>query len=193
MAAPAILYIHGFNSSPQSAKAQQLAAHLARHHPDTRCAAPALPNDPARAIALLEQAIAELGQPLLLGSSLGGCYATYLAEKHRLRAVLVNPAVRPWRLFAGYLGPQVNHYTGEHWELTAAHVEALRALEVPAISRPEHFLVLLQTGDETLDWRDAADYYRDCSLLRQLGGSHGFDNFADVLPLIYRFAGLNPV
>lgn len=193
MAAPAILYIHGFNSSPQSAKAQQLAAHLARHHPDTRCSAPALPNDPARAIALLEQAIVELGQPLLLGSSLGGCYATYLAEKHRLRAVLVNPAVRPWRLFAGYLGPQVNHYTGEHWELTAAHVEALRALEVPAISRPEHFLVLLQTGDETLDWRDAADYYRDCSLLRQLGGSHGFDNFADVLPLIYRFAGLNPV
>jgi predicted esterase YcpF (UPF0227 family) len=193
MAAPAILYIHGFNSSPQSAKAQQLAAHLARHHPDTRCSAPALPNDPARAIALLEQAIVELGQPLLLGSSLGGCYATYLAEKHRLRAVLVNPAVRPWRLFAGYLGPQVNHYTGEHWELTAVHVEALRALEVPAISRPEDFLVLLQTGDETLDWRDAADYYRDCSLLRQLGGSHGFDNFADVLPLIYRFAGLNPV
>lgn len=193
MAAPAILYIHGFNSAPQSTKAQQLAAHLARHHPDTRCSAPALPNDPARAIALLEQAIVELGQPLLLGSSLGGCYATYLAEKHRLRAVLVNPAVRPWRLFAGYLGPQVNHYTGEHWELTAAHVEALRALEVPAISRPEHFLVLLQTGDETLDWRDAADYYRDCSLLRQLGGSHGFDNFADVLPLIYRFAGLNPV
>lgn len=191
MADPAILYIHGFNSSPQSAKARQLGEHLARHHPDVRYAVPTLPNDPARAIAMLGQAIADLGNPLLLGSSLGGCYATYLAERHRLRAALVNPAVRPWRLFAGYLGPQVNHYTGERWELTAAHVDALRALEVPSISRPQDFLVLLQTGDETLDWRDAADYYRDCSVLKQVGGSHGFDNFEDVLPLIYRFAGLN--
>lgn len=191
MAVPAIIYIHGFNSSPQSAKARQLGDHLARHHPDVRYAVPVLPNDPARAIALLEQVVVELGSPLLLGSSLGGCYATYLAERHRLRAALVNPAVRPWRLFAGYLGPQVNHHSGERWELTTAHVDALRALEVPVISRPKDFLVLLQTGDETLDWRDAADYYRDCSVLKQVGGSHGFDNFEDVLPLIYRFAGLN--
>lgn len=193
MAASAIVYIHGFNSSPQSAKARQLGAHLARRHPAVRYAVPTLPNDPARAIALLERSIAELGMPTLLGSSLGGCYATYLAQKHGLRAVLVNPAVRPWRLFADHLGPQENLYTGERWELTMAHVDALRALEVPSIARPQDFLVLLQTGDETLDWHDAADYYRDCSVLKQVGGNHGFENFEDMFPLIYRFAGLNPL
>ncbi len=185
-----LLYIHGFNSSPQSAKAQQLAADLARHHPAVPCAIPTLPNDPAGAIALLEKEIARLGQPLLLGSSLGGCYATYLAQQHGLRAALINPAVRPWLHFDGYLGTQTNHYTGERWELTLAHVDALRALAVPTLARPQDFLVLLQTGDETLDWRVAADYYRDCSVLKQIGGSHGFDNFEDCLPLIYRFAGI---
>lgn len=194
MSQPSIIYIHGFNSSPQSTKARQLGRHLTHHHPEVRYAVPALPNDPAQAIAVLAAVIGELGgSPVLLGSSLGGCYATWLAQQHRLRAVLVNPAVRPWRLFADHLGPQENLYSGERWELTLAHVAALQALEVPALARPDDFLVLLQTGDETLDWRDAADYYRDCSVLKQVGGSHGFDNFEDVLPLIYRFAGLTPL
>lgn len=188
----AILYIHGLNSSPQSIKARQLAADLARRHPGAACAIPALPNDPAAAIALLERAITALGRPLLLGSSLGGCYATFLAQKHGLRTVLVNPAVRPWLHFDGYLGTQVNHYTGERWELTMTHVAALRALDVPTIACPQDFLVLLQTGDETLDWRAAAAFYSDCSVLKQVGGNHGFENFEDCLPLIYRFAGLNP-
>lgn len=188
---PALLYIHGFNSSPQSAKARLIGADLARAHPEVRYLAPALPPNAAAAIAILERAIAELRaqncQPLLVGSSLGGFFATVLAARHALRAVLINPAVRPWLLFKEHLGPQQNLYTGERWELTLAHVEALRALEVPQLSQPQNFLVLLQTGDETLKWQQAADFYRDCSLCKQLGGDHSFVNLADWLPIIYRF------
>ncbi len=188
---PALLYIHGFNSSPQSAKARLIGADLARMHPGVHYLAPALPPNADAAIAMLEQILVDLHtqncRPLLVGSSLGGFFATVLAERHHLRAVLINPAVRPWLLFKGHLGPQQNLYTSERWELTLAHVEALRALEVPQLSQPQNFLVLLQTGDETLDWQQAADFYRDCSLCKQLGGDHSFAHLADWLPIIYRF------
>lgn len=190
MNSPAIVYIHGFNSSPQSTKARQLAARLACDRPQVRCLAPHLPHDPAAAIALLEDVVAALDRPLLVGSSLGGFYAGYLAGRHALRAVLINPVVSPGSRFAQYVGPQQNHYTGEQWELTATHVAAIRELEGPPPTRPEDFLVLLQTGDETLDWRDAAGFYRDCSVMRLIGGNHGFEHFEDWLPVIYRFAGL---
>lgn len=190
---PALVYIHGFNSSPQSLKARLVCASMARSYPDVPCIAPALPTDAGEAMAMLAKIIVELQArgclPLLVGSSLGGFFATVLACRYGLRAVLVNPAVRPWALFGQYLGPQQNMYTGERWELTLAHVDALRALEVTSLPAPQNFLVLLQAGDETLDWRQAADFYGDCSISRQLGGSHGFDNFEDWLPIIYRFAG----
>lgn len=193
MNAPAIVYIHGFNSSPQSTKARQLAALLAHDRPQVQCRVPALPHDPDAAMALLEDVVAGLGRPLLIGSSLGGFYAGCLAGRHGLRAVLINPVVSPGSRFAQYVGPQRNHYTGEQWALTAAHVAAISALEGQPPARPQDFLVLLQTGDETLDWRDAAAFYRDCSVIKLLGGNHGFEHFEDWLPVIYRFAGLtNP-
>lgn len=98
----------------------------------------------------LEAAIAELGAPLLVGSSLGGYYATHLAERHGLKALLVNPAVTPHKRFDGYLGSQRNHYTGETWELTLDHMQALAELEVPPPEDPNRYQVWLQTADETL-------------------------------------------
>ncbi|MFZ5723724.1 MAG: YqiA/YcfP family alpha/beta fold hydrolase [Pseudomonadota bacterium] len=193
----ALVYIHGFQSSPQSAKARQLGADLARRHAAVRYVVPPLGFAPAAALATLEEALAALRadglQPVLVGSSMGGFYATVLAVRHGLRAVLVNPAVRPHELMQDFLGPVTNPYSGEHHVLGADDVAAFRALAPAALPRPQDFLVLLQTGDETLDWRAAADYYRDCSVLKQVGGSHGFENFEDMFPLIYRFAGLNPL
>ena len=192
---PALVYIHGFNSSPQSAKARLVGADLARVHPAARYLVPTLPAEPgAGAIAVLEReldALVAAGlEPVLLGSSLGGFYATYLAERRGLRAILVNPVVRPHELMAGILGEQQDLYTGERYRLAARHVAELQALYVPRLSRPQDFLVLLQTGDETLDWREAWAKYADCSVLKQVGGNHGFECFEDVLPLIYRFAHL---
>jgi len=174
-----IVYLHGFNSSPASGKARQLGEHMARigRLADYHC--PALPNSPLEAIAYVE---AELAQHrpesvTLVGSSLGGFYATHLAEKHDWKAVLVNPAVHAHTLLRGALGPQTNWHTGEKWELTEARLAELAALDVPVITQPERYLLLAQTGDEVLDYRDAVAYYAGAVQIIEDGGDHGFAGF----------------
>lgn len=189
---PSILYMHGLNSSPVSRKASQLTAALERMSLSAWLQVPALHHHPQQAIAQLETAIAELGRPLLVGSSLGGYYATHLAEHHGLKALLINPAVTPHRRFDGYLGQQTNLYTGEVWDLTEDHVIALAELEVPPPQDAERYQVWLQTGDETLDYRHAADFYRGCAVRIQAGGDHGFQGFAERLPALLAFAGFDP-
>jgi hypothetical protein len=189
---PSLLYIHGFNSSPASSKATQLSRLMQRLGLAERLRVPALHHHPRQAMAQLESAIAELGRPVLVGSSLGGYYATHLAERHGLKALLINPAVRPHLLFDGNLGPQQNLYSGEVWDLTHDHVAALVELEVPPPCDPERFQVWLQTADETLDYRVAERYYRACALRIQAGGDHGFQGFAARLPMLLGFAGIDP-
>ncbi|WP_407313139.1 YqiA/YcfP family alpha/beta fold hydrolase [Pseudomonas sp. nanlin1] len=186
-----ILYIHGLNSSPASLKASQLVQAMARLGLAEQLRVPALHHHPRQALAQLEAAIAELGTPLLVGSSLGGYYATHLAERHGLKALLINPVVNPHRLFDGFLGPQTNHYSGETWQLTLDHVEALAALEVPAPKDPQRYQVWLQTADETLDYRQAERFYRACALRIQAGGDHGFQGFTERLPALFCFAGVD--
>ena len=132
-----ILYIHGFNSAPASKKACQWIDVMGRLGLSDHLRVPALHHHPREAIGQLEAAISQLGRPLLVGSSLGGYYATHLAERHGLKALLINPAVSPHRRFDGYLGTQKNLYTDEAWELTHDHVAALAELEVPAPQDPQ--------------------------------------------------------
>ncbi|QXH47195.1 esterase [Pseudomonas xanthosomatis] len=185
-----ILYIHGFNSSPLSTKARQLEAVMGQLGLADRLRVPALHHHPRQAMQQLEAAIAELGAPLLVGSSLGGYYATHLAERHGLKALLVNPAVAPHRLFDGYLGTQRNLYTDEAWELTHDHVDALAELEVPPPVDAARYQVWLQTADETLDYRQAQHYYRACALRIQAGGDHSYQGFAAQLAALLAFAGI---
>src|SRR5690606_25463899 len=131
-----------------SRKARQLEAVMQQLGLAERLRVPALHHQPRQAIAQLETAIDELGAPLLVGSSLGGYYATHLAERHGLKALLINPAVAPHRLFDGYLGTQRNLYTDETWELTLDHVQALAELEVPPPQDASRYQVWLQTADE---------------------------------------------
>lgn len=189
---PTILYLHGLNSSPLSRKASQLTAALARLGLSASLRVPAMHHHPRQAIAELERQISELGRPLLVGSSLGGYYATYLAERHDLKALLINPAVTPHSRFDGYLGPQTNLYSGERWDLTEDHVAALAELEVPPPQDAKRYQVWLQTGDETLDYRDAASFYQGCAVRIQAGGDHGFQGFAERLPALLAFAGFEP-
>lgn len=186
-----VIYLHGFNSSPASHKARLFAAYChAQGVHDVQV--PALSYDPARALRTMEDCIAEVeGRvALLVGSSLGGYYATYLAERHGLKAALVNPAVAPCRhLPRTILGRQKNYYTQEEYDFTEEHVAFLRTLEVARIGDPSRYLLLVQTGDETLDYRLAVQFYAGCRQVVQEGGSHSFDNFADVLPMILQFAG----
>ncbi|HEK0906862.1 YqiA/YcfP family alpha/beta fold hydrolase [Pseudomonas machongensis] len=185
-----ILYIHGFNSSPLSSKARQLAAVMQQLGLSAQLRVPELHHHPRQAMTQLEACIAELGTPLLVGSSLGGYYATHLAERHGLKALLVNPAVTPHKHFDGYLGTQRNHYSGEAWELTHDHVQALAELEVPPPQDASRYQVWLQTADETLDYRHAERYYRACALRIEAGGDHSFQGFAQRLPALLAFAGI---
>jgi predicted esterase YcpF (UPF0227 family) len=188
-----LLYIHGLNSSAMSKKATQLASLMQTLGLREQLRVPELHHHPRQAIAQLESAIEELGgRPLLVGSSLGGYYATHLAERYGLKAVLINPAVNPHQLFDGFLGTQQNLYTGETWELTHDHVAALAAIEVPAPQDPQRIQVWLQTGDETLDYRRAQAFYRACALRIEAGGDHSFQGFVDKLPTLLSFAGFAP-
>ena len=185
-----LLYIHGLNSSPASSKARILQAVMQRMGLAGQLRIPALHHHPRQAIAQLQQAIAELGRPLLVGSSLGGYYATFLARQHDLPMLLINPAVLPHRRFAGYLGEQCNHYAGERWWLDETPVQALAELEVPPPEAPARCQVWLQTADETLDYREAERYYRACALTIEAGGEHGFAGFALHVPRLLAFAGI---
>ena len=188
-----ILYIHGLNSSPASTKAQQLLNAMHRMGIADQLYLPALHHQPRQAIAQLEAIIAGAGphQPVLVGSSLGGYYATYLAHRHGLKSLLINPSVRPHQRFDGCQVVQTNYYTGEQWLPTDEHLAALAELEVPPPQCPQLCQVWLQTGDETLDYREAEHYYRACSQRIQAGGDHGYAGFAGQLPALFAFAGLD--
>lgn len=185
-----ICYLHDFNSSSLSHKAQVLHAALHQRGLGTQFIAPDLPHRPAQAMALMESLLAQMtDKPCLVGSSLGGYYATYLAEKHGLKAVLINPAVAPYRLLAPYLGSQQNLYTGERYELTRQHMTELEALEVTQL-HPERYSLLVQTGDEILDYREAVTRYTGAQQHVIPGGDHGFQQFENYLDGILEFAGM---
>jgi len=152
-------------------------------------AAPHLPHGPAQAIATIERELAghALESVTLIGSSLGGHYATWIAERHGVRAALVNPAVRPHALLGASLGPQENLYTGEHYELTATHIDELRALDIETITRPERYLLIVALGDEVLDSRIALAKYGHSVQIVHRGGDHGFAEFAQYLDAVIDF------
>jgi predicted esterase YcpF (UPF0227 family) len=192
-----IVYLHGFRSSPQSVKARcfarAVAALPAAARPRLRV--PALPPDPASAVAGVSDWIErEMGPRAvddltLVGSSLGGFYATHLAERFGARAVLINPAIRPWHELRQHGGPQRNLYTGESFEVTAAHFAQLRALAVARITRPGRYFLLVRTGDEVLSWGDAVAFYAAAWQCVKGGGDHGWTDFDDEVPAVLRFAG----
>jgi len=145
-------------------------------------------TQPAAAIAELARVIESAKEPVkLIGSSLGGFYAMVLAGRYGLRAVLVNPAVHPQLLLRDALGPQKNWHTGEEYDFTQSHLNALAAMDEPAPAQPSNLLLIVETGDEVLDYQDAVAYYRDCHQIVLQGGDHGFSRFADLLSFIDAF------
>ncbi len=182
----AIAYLHGFNSSPASFKAALIQAEAGRRAPEATFLAPQLPHSPAAAAALLSDLVREHPHVVLVGSSLGGYYATWLAERFALRAVLLNPAVRPYELLAAHIGRQKNFHSGEEYDFTAQHVVELRALEVDVIT-PRRYLLLAASGDEVLDYRIAVARYRGACQLVIDGSDHGLSNFADYVGEVLDF------
>ncbi len=186
-----IAYLHGFNSSPQSHKAQLMGRFMAERGLAAHYACPVLPPFPGDAIAAIEDLMAQRpGAPFcFVGSSLGGHYATYLAEKHNAQAVLVNPSIDPHLSLRAYLGEHKNYHTGAPYQLTEAHLQEWGKLWVPRI-KPERYLLLLETGDDVLDYRKALERYRGAEQVVIQGGDHSLQSFPQHLPRILAFAGL---
>ncbi len=194
---PLLIYLHGLNSAPQSTKAQQVQSYVESNRLDMEYWIPKLPHWPEEVRALLLDKVlpqAHLRPIYILGSSLGGFIGTWLQDHiYRVteiicpKLVLINPAAQPFELFESYLGPQENLYTGEQWELTMAHVDQLKMMDVKNPLHPKNIFLLVQKGDETLDYRQAIEKYKGCLHIVQDGGSHSFDNFSKVLPDIFSF------
>jgi uncharacterized protein len=187
-----LLYIHGFNSSPASFKANELKKALTRLGRGAEFLCPALPHQPREAMALLGAILAQqdLRSLTIVGSSLGGFYGTYLTEKFGVRTVLVNPAIFPHEGLRAYLGQQKNLYTGETYILTDQHLQEMRALFVPNLKHLDRYLLITATGDEVLDYREGVARYAGAEQIIIQGSDHGMSDFAQYLDKILLFAGL---
>ena len=188
-----LLYLHGFRSSPLSAKAVKMAAAVQASHPAVRWWCPQLPPSPRQAMAMLMAGIAgwPQGSMAVVGSSLGGFYATWIAARTGCPAVLLNPAVHPARDLASHIGEQSAwHSPQETFFFQPEFVQELRDLDAGSLSRPERFYTLIAKGDELLDWREMSARYAGSQGLLLEGGDHALSDFDAHLAGVLRFLAL---
>ena len=185
-----ILYLHGFQSSALSIKGQQLKDYCTCYTSYT-VHLPDLNMPPLQVIEKISDLIEQLDDVVLVGSSLGGFYATQLVAKQGVPAVLINPAMRPWLLFNERIGSLLPYKVSESWMLDQQQLDDLEQLAVPFVQDADKLLVLLQQGDEILDYRDAERYYSETShtsmIMTEMHGNHAMENFADKIPMLLEF------
>ncbi len=188
-----LLYLHGFRSSPQSNKARQFAARVAERHPSVTWWCPQLPPSPRAAMALLMKGIESWPRDRMavVGSSLGGFYATHIAQAVGCRAVLLNPAIDPARDLAGYVGEQTAwHDPQQHFVFEPAFVDELRALECGPVADPRKYFVVIAKGDEVLDWREMTGRYPGARIKLLEGSDHALSDFDDHIDEVFAFLDL---
>lgn len=189
-----LLYLHGFRSSPQSTKARQMAALMAEGFAQVQWWCPQLPPSPHAAAALIAQGTAHwpADTSAVIGSSLGGFYATWIAAQRGWRAVLLNPAVDPARDLSRYIGEHTSwHDPAERFFFAPEFVEELRALAVARLVHPERFMALIAKGDEVLDWREMTARYPGAQQTVLEGGDHALSDFAQHIPQVLAFLALS--
>lgn len=195
-----ILYLHGFRSSPLSAKARMMGERMRKLGLAHDYFCPQLPASPQAAMALVLDWIARLPQLQrddlpqtlsIVGSSLGGFYATWLAQRLDCRAVLLNPAVQPPRDLEKYVGVSTQFHSDEPFEFKAEYMAELHALAVPAVTRPERYFLIAATGDEVLDWREMIAHYPGARQRVIEGSDHGISEFEDYVDEVLTFCGVD--
>ncbi|RJF97775.1 YqiA/YcfP family alpha/beta fold hydrolase [Noviherbaspirillum saxi] len=187
-----ILYLHGFRSSPQSFKARLLGQRLQALGCGADYQCPQLPASPRAAIALAQTVIGGTAPErlTLIGSSLGGYYATYLAERIGCRAVLLNPAVTPPRDLEKHVGVTTAYHSDEPFEFKREYIKELEELKVARITDPQRYLLLAATGDEVLDWRAMVAHYPAARQIVIEGSDHGISDFEQYLDEVLAFCGV---
>jgi predicted esterase YcpF (UPF0227 family) len=190
-----LLYLHGFRSSPQSAKARQVAARVAAQHPGVTWWCPQLPPSPREAMAMVMDGIAHwpASTMAVVGSSLGGFYATHVAQVRGCKAVLLNPAVDPARDLAKYIGEQTAwHDPAERFYFEPRFVDELRALECGPLADPARYFAVIAKGDEVLDWREMTGRYPGVRIKLLEGSDHALSDFDDHIDEVFAFLDLAP-
>lgn len=193
MATTHLLYLHGFRSSPKSVKAQQVGARVQARHPGVTWWCPQLPPSPREAIAMLTHGITDwpVASMAVIGSSLGGFYATWMAEHTLCRAVLLNPAVHPARDLQAHVGEQAAwHNPDDHFFFKPEFVGELRALECGPLARPENYFAVIAKGDEVLDWREMTARYHGARIRLLEGGDHALSGFDAQIDEVFGFLQL---
>ena len=196
-----ILYLHGFRSSPDSFKARLMADAMAARGLTDAWACPQLPASPRQAIDLAlgmaRDRLADADSPrelTVIGSSLGGFYATWIAEQLGCTAVLLNPAVHAARDLATQVGEHHMYHSGAPFVFLPEYVDELAAIHAPRITQPDRYFLVAATGDEVLDWREMRDRYAGCRQRIVQGSDHGLSDFAEWMPEVLEFAlGGKPV
>ncbi|MEO7339234.1 MAG: YqiA/YcfP family alpha/beta fold hydrolase [Caldimonas sp.] len=188
-----LLYLHGFRSSPLSTKARRMAAWIERHRPDVTWLCPQLPPSPRTAMEGLMRAIDAWPRDRMavIGSSLGGVYATVVAERTGCRAVLLNPAIDPARDLAGHLGETTAWHSDERFFFEPGFIGELRALEVGALAHPERSFAVIAKGDEVLSWQEMLARYQSARVKLLEASDHALSDFDLHLPDVVRFLGLD--
>ena len=189
---PLVCYVHGFNSSPQSHKAQALSREMDSRGLGGRYQAPSLTYSPLHNIKLLEELVRTENERgvVLIGSSMGGFYSAYLSQQYAIKAVLINPVVDACDLLRDKVGELKNDYTGEVYQMGQRDLDQYQRLFLEDIGDPEKLMLVVQTGDEVLDAQASVDKYQQCARIIQQGGSHGFDDFEKVIPEIFDFLAI---
>ena len=188
-----LLYLHGFRSSPKSAKAQFMGAWMRAHRPDGHWWCPQLPPSPKEAMAMVFEQLASwpVERMAVVGSSLGGFYATVVAERCGCPAGLLNPAINPARDLAGHIGDLTSfHDPDDHFYFRPEYVTQLRVMTPRAITRPERYFAVIAKGDEVLDWHEMAARYAGARVHLLEGGDHALSDFDVHLPHLLGFLGL---
>lgn len=185
-----LLYLHGFRSSPRSAKAQMVRQRVQARHPKVTLWCPQLPPSPREAMTQVMQGIQDWphASMAVMGSSLGGFYATSIAEQTGCRAVLLNPAVHPARDLAKYIGEQTTWHTPEeHFFFRPEYVDELQALACPAITHPERYFAVIAKGDEVLDWREMTGHYPGARIRLLEASNHALSDFSGQIDEVFAF------
>ena len=187
-----LLYLHGFRSSPQSTKARVMAAWVQQHRPDLTWWCPQLPPSPAETMQMLFDGTAHwpAAQPAVIGSSLGGFYATAVAERLGCRAVLLNPAIDPARDLAKYIGETTAWHSEERFFFRPEFIDELRAIAPGKLTRLERYFAVIAKGDEVLSWVEMSARYRSCKIRLLEGSDHALSDFDEHFPDVLNFLGL---
>ena len=188
-----VLYLHGFRSSPKSAKAQFMGAWMRAHRPDVQWACPQLPPSPKEAMALVAEQLAAwpIERMAVVGSSLGGFYATVVAEGTGCPAVVLSPAINPARDLAGHIGDLTSyHDPDDHFYFRPEYVTQLRVMTPRTITRPQRYFAVIAKGDEVLDWREMTARYAGATIRLLEGGDHALSDFELHLPSALTFLDL---